>query len=132
MIKDHSDKKVTNSLIYNDDFITYTNNIKVSYDAYLDSEIKGLSSFKVKIKNFTDEFTRYTGNSTNIFSLINCRFIGKNIQVILKNIDKSLGNDLYNIGVCFIAMGCCLAVSIIFTIFLIIIINKSVEENKKE
>ena len=131
MMDDYDTNKDTDPL-YDTNFKDRTNEIEVSYDAYLNSEITGLRSFKNKIRNFTDEFTRYTGNSTNIFSLINCRFIGKNIQVILKNIDKSLGNDIYNIGVCFIAMGCCLAVSIIFTIFLIIIINKSVEENKKE
>ena len=74
----------------------------------------------------------YIGENSSVFSFINCKFIGNNILVILNNFKVCLGTDFYTVGICLLMAGCSMAISICFTILLIIIINTSVDQNKKE
>ena len=54
--------------------------------------------------------------------------MGKNIKVVLKFLEKCLGDNFYTVGVCLLLAGCSLAVAISFTILLIAIINDSVKK----
>ena len=51
---------------------------------------------------------------------------------MLKYLKEALGGDVYTIGICLILVGCSLALSISFTILLIIVINADIDNNKKK
>ena len=48
---------------------------------------------------------------------------------MLKYLEKSLGKDLYTVGVCLILVGCSLILSISSTILLDVIINLELKQN---
>ena len=102
-----------------------------SYNIFLDSEIIALGVFKEKIKDLTGIFEKYVGKNGKAVDFVNCKFLGTNLKVILKNLKDSLGSNLYAVGICLILSGCSIAISIVFTILLIVIINQSVDANKK-
>ncbi len=59
---------------------------------------------------------------------MNGKFIGRNLQIILKYLKHSLGGDLYTVGICLCIIGCSLILSISSTILLIVIINVELKE----
>jgi hypothetical protein len=112
-------------------FKKLTQDLFDSYNIFLDSEIIALGVFKGKIKDLTGIFEKYVGKSGKAVDFVNCKFLGTNLKVILKNLKDSLGSNLYAVGICLILSGCSIAISIVFTILLIVIINQSVDANKK-
>ena len=112
-------------------FKPLTNALNTKYDEFLNSELETLKIFNKTITDINSLFDDYVGENGSVFDFFNCKFIGNNILVILKNLKECLGTDFYTVGVCLIIAGCSMAISIIFTILLIVIINISVEENKK-
>ena len=113
-------------------FKPLTDALNTKYDAFLKSELKTLEIFKTTITDINSLFDDYVGENGSVFDFFNCKFIGNNILVILKNLKECLGTDFYTVGVCLIIAGCSMAISIIFTILLIVIINISVEQNKRD
>ena len=105
--------------------------LKEEYDTYLTSYINALDKFNSTIHRITGKLNEYTGGS-DAFSFANCNFIGTNLKIILKYLKEVFGGDIYTIGVCLILVGCSLALSISFTILLIVVINKSIDENKNK
>ena len=103
-----------------------------SYFAFLNQYIIALTKFNDTIDNITISIKKYTGDDAGVFSFINCNFIGKNLKVMLKFLKEALGGDVYTIGVCLILVGCSLALSISFTILLIVVINTDIDNNKKK
>ena len=102
------------------------------YDKYLDSYKGVLVEVKGVIKELTDIIKKYTGENGGVFSFVNCKFIGKNLKVILKYLGNALGTKVYTVGVCLFIVGCALALSISSTILLIVVINASIDKNKLE
>ena len=92
------------------------------YDEYINSQINNLRVLKSKISGLTDIIRDYTGDE-DFFSIVNCKFIGKNIRIILKSLEKSLGTNIYNIGITLTTTGLGMCLSISFTILLNIILN---------
>ena len=115
-----------------ENFKSLTEELKLKYDEFLNSEVAALNIFNNTIVDLTGIFEEYIGEGSGVFDFINCKFIGKNINVILSNLKNNLGGDIYKVGVCLLVAGSSMAISIIFTILLIVIINKSVDEAKKE
>ena len=113
-------------------FYKMTQGILSAYETFLTSELGILRLFKETIEELNSLFDEYVGENGSVLDFINCKFIGNNILVILNNIKNSLGGDFYTVGVCLLMAGCSMAISICFTILLIIIINISVDQNKKE
>ena len=125
--------------IANDEDVSYTENYKkltgvakTKYDDYLDAENGVLTTFSTKIRDLIGIFDDFIGPNGGIFDFVNCKFIGSNVKVILKNLRKGVGNSFYSIGICLVLAGCSLAVAISFTILLVIIINTSVDSNKNK
>jgi hypothetical protein len=104
--------------------------LKEKYREYLQSYINALNKFKSAINRITGQLNEYTGGA-GAFSFANCSFIGTNLKIILKYLKEVFGGDIYTIGVCLILVGCSLALSISSTILLIIIINISIDEDRK-
>ena len=116
-------------------FLESTEKIKGAYEAYLDENTGILSIFRIFRETITElngVFDEYVGDNGSILDFINCKFIGNNILVILNNIKNCLGGDFYTVGICLLMAGCSMAISICFTILLIIIINVSIDQNKKD
>lgn len=113
-------------------FYSGTEAIKSDFDGFLNTQITTLQTFRSNIKSLTGIFDDYIGENGGIFGFVNCKFIGSNIKVILKNLRKGVGNSFYSIGICFVLAGCSLALSISFTILLVVIINLSVDSAKNK
>jgi len=104
--------------------------LKDAYVTYLTAYVGALDKFNNTISKITNKLNEYTGGS-EMFSFINCSFVGTNLKIILKYLKEIFGGDIYTIGVCLILAGCSMALSISFTILLIVVINANVDENKK-
>ena len=113
----------------NNDYLKIINDLKDKYEIYLDAYIVALDNFNTTINKITSKLNDYTGDAS-LFSFAKCSFIGTNIKIILKYLKESLGGDIYTIGVCLILVGCSLALSISFTILLIVVINEDINKNK--
>ena len=92
------------------------------YTAFLRSQTDSLTVFNRTINDLTGIFNDLTGDY-NIYSILNCKFIGRNVKVILKYLDKALGTNFYTVGVCLLIAGISMCISISLTILLNIIIN---------
>lgn len=108
-------------------FRNVVNGLQSEYITYLSLYSNVLDFFITTIQRITSLILRYTG-SGNAFSFLNGKFIGRNIQIILKYLKHSLGGDLYTVGICLCIIGCSLILSISSTILLIVIINVELKE----
>ena len=70
-----------------------------------------------------------TRKKQSFFAFLNGKFIGTNLKIILKYLKHSLGGDFFTVGICLVAVGFSLIISISSTILLIVIINISLKEN---
>ena len=114
-----------------DSFKGKLKNLNDSYYDYMDSYIQMVDFLKDTIGGLIGQI-RNTVGSGSFFSFLNGKFIGTNIKIILKYLQYSLGEDIYNVGICLIIVGCSLILSISSTILLIVIINVVLEKNIKE
>ncbi len=97
--------------------------LEIAYTGFLRAETSALTIYRDSISSLTGIFNGILGEDGDIYSLLNCKFIGKNVKVILKYLDKSLGTNFYNLGICLLVAGLAMCFSISFTILLNIIIN---------
>ena len=104
------------------------NKLNKTYDEYMGSYLEMANFLKETIGGLIGQIRDTVGDG-NIFSFLNGKFIGTNIQIILKYLKYSLGQDLYNVGLCLIIVGCSLILSISSTILLIVIINVVLQKN---
>ena len=119
-------KKEITTTVENTKSIDYAlKTLNQKYEAYIDKQSEILQDFKSKIDNLVGIFTPFTGVNGGFFKLVNCKFIGTNIRIILKTLEKSLGTNIYNVGVTMIATGLAMCFSISFTILLNIILNQN-------
>jgi len=107
------------------------NDLERKYNAFLNSYVEALEFFDSKIKIITARLNEFNGEGGEMFSFVNCKFIGTNLKILLKYLHDALGVNFYTVGICLLLVGCSMALSICFTILLIVIINSSVDSNKK-
>jgi hypothetical protein len=98
-----------------------------AYDTFLQAEIDNLEIYRNAISSLTGIFNNLLGDG-NLFSLLNCLFIGRNVKIILKNLGKTLGTNFYSVGISLSIAGIAMLVSISFTILLNIIFNQKDEK----
>ena len=99
------------------------NNLNGAYKSFIEAENNNLNVYKTTIEKLTNIFEDVAGEG-KLLSILNCKFIGKNVRVMLRYLDKSLGKSFYNVGICLTVAGVAMFVSIAFTILLNIIINQ--------
>ena len=97
--------------------------LNTAYENFLRAETGSLDIYISTVEQLTSIFENIAGDDGNIYSILNCKFIGKNVRVLLKYLDKSLGKSFYNVGITLSVAGIGLLVSISFTILLNVIIN---------
>ena len=106
--------------------------LREKYSDLMKEEISILTIFNNTIRNLTSLFDDFIGtNGSSIFSFLNCKFIGNNLDIILKYLKEALGKNIYNVGVFLLVAGCSMVFSIIFTILEVIIINAAVDDKLK-
>ena len=98
------------------------------YTEFLLSETETLAIYQRTIGRLVNIFIDVVGEDKDISGIINCKFIGKNVKVILKFLEKALGSNIYTVGICLLVSGCAMCVSISFTILLNIILD-SISKN---
>ena len=110
--------------------ITY---LKNAYTTYLGIYVDILDFFARTINSITSIVSQYS-DPQYAFSFLNGKFIGINLQIVLKYLKHSLGGDFFTVGICLCVVGLSLILSISSTIILIVIINiglkEAIEQNK--
>ena len=99
---------------------------------FLEKEMLIIQEFITIIKEITDIVEEYSGKDEEMFTFINCKFIKSDMQVLIANLKKALGDTMYTVGIYLLVAAFSLAFAISFTILLTIIINKEVEKNREE
>jgi len=111
-------------------YINLLDYLKDLYQAFLNGYIDILVYVQGIIHRITDIIDEYIGEDGGFFDIVNCKFIGKNLKVLLKNLNSAIGGDVKTVGICLTVVGCSLALSISSTILFIVIINFSIDQNK--
>ena len=93
------------------------------YDQFIESQITNLRVFKTKINSLTHTINDFTGEEGGFFDIVDCKFIGNNIKIILNSLKNSLGGSIKTVGITLTATGLGMCFSISFTILLNIILN---------
>ena len=118
-----------NDVSHEDSVMKVINDLRDNYTQYLGKYVEVLDFFSNTIGNITSIVRQYSSpNST--FSFLNGKFIGINLQIVLKFLEHSLGGDFFTVGICLCVVGLSLILSISSTIILIVIINIGLKENK--
>jgi hypothetical protein len=98
------------------------------YNEYLNSYLEMLDFLKKTINNLIGELRDKVGNG-KLFDFLNGKFIGTNLNILLKYLKESLGDDFYKVGICLILIGFSLLLSISSTLILLSIINLGLKNN---
>ena len=97
--------------------------VRNSYINYLSNVNSVLSGYSSQFRPLTEIYNGFVG-SGSIMGFINCAFMGKNFKVML-NYLKNVGKQLKTLGIILLSTGIAMAISISFTIVLVIIFNSN-------
>ena len=81
------------------------------------------------INEITESLNKNMGESGSIWNLLNCKFMGKDLNILLRNLDTGLGDKFLKMGTEISTLAVLQAAGIIFTI---ITLNIEVDEKKKK
>ena len=105
--------------------------VNAAYRTYLTDAKTALDGYTLKFTPLTALYDNFVGNGS-IMGFINCAFLGKNVKVMLKYLDDSVGNQFKSLGITVLANGVAMAFSICFIILLVIIVNSTVKLREME
>ena len=107
--------------------------LKGKYEVYLNKYMDVLEFFDDVIDQITSALEEAIGSNGqhDTFSFLDGKFIRNDLKILLKYLQYSLGKDIYTVGLCLVIVGFSLILSVSSTILLLVIINKSLESNKK-
>jgi hypothetical protein len=90
-----------------------------------------LNSASIIITRLTTLLSDYIGEEGSIYSLINCAFIGKDFNFLMKQLHDSLGNNVYNFATVMITMTCFLTLALYASVLFSVARKKSQESSEK-
>ena len=107
--------------------------LKGKYEVYLNKYMDVLEFFDDVIDQITRALEEAIGSNGqhDTFSFLDGKFIRNDLKILLKYLQYSLGEDIYTVGLCLVIVGFSLILSVSSTILLLVIINISLESNKK-
>ena len=107
--------------------------LKGKYEVYLNKYMDVLEFFDDVIDQITSALEEAIGSNGqhDTFSFLDGKFIRNDLKILLKYLQYSLGKDIYTVGLCLVIVGFSLILSVSSTILLLVIINISLENNKK-
>ena len=83
-------------------------------------------------KNITfilnDVFNQYVSNDNNILDILNCRFLQRDKNIILSELDSKFTSNVTKMSTDILTIACAMALG---TFFLLIVINRYVDDKKK-
>ena len=113
---------------------TLTDKVEIVEEAYNDviqTELDALNIYNKTIFDITSVFNELNNGGDSLFSFLNCKFIGNNALIILKNLEDAFSGNVMRIGLTFVFASFGMLFSIIFTILEIIILNVSLYLQKR-
>ena len=114
----------------NDNYIAkIIDDLQNRYKYYIGQEEDILKFYINTTRNLTGIFDDYIGNETSPFSFLNCKFIEKNIFILLHYLDQALGNHIHVVGIYLLLAGCSMIFAISGTIIELIIIDDGRGDN---
>ena len=107
--------------------------LKGKYEVYLNKYMDVLEFFDDVIDQITSALEEAIGSNGqhDTFSFLDGKFIRNDLKILLKYLQYSLGEDIYTVGLCLVIVGFSFILSVSSTILLLVIINISLESNKK-
>jgi hypothetical protein len=103
-------------------------NVNVAYEDVLKELDKALAIANEVIDPLYDVLNSYLGEDSSIYDILNCKFIGNNIKVLLKEMNSGFGKNFYTFGLIMGVSSILMIIGIYSTILTISIGNT----NKKE
>ena len=103
-------------------------NVNVAYEDVLKELDKALGIANEVIDPLYDVLNSYLGEDSSIYDILNCKFIGNNIKVLLKEMNSGFGKNFYTFGLIMGVSSILMIIGIYSTILTISIGNT----NKKE
>ena len=83
------------------------------------------------ITRFTSVLSDYVGDGGSIYSLINCKFIDKDFKFLMKQLNSSIGKNVYNFASVMITMTCFLTLALYASVLYSVATKKVQEESNK-
>jgi hypothetical protein len=108
---------------------THQNSIKHNMDNVYVYVNKVVETALIIISEITDSLNKYMGESGSIWNLLNCKFMGIDLNILLRNLDTGLGDKFLKMGTEISTLAVLQAAGIIFTI---ISLNIEVDDKKKK
>jgi len=111
-----------------------TARVEYTFNDVIQKEKETLDLYNKTIYDVTSVFNEINSGTGSLFSFLNCKFIGNNVLIILKNLDKAFGGSVQNIALTFMVASFGMFLSIVFTILEIVILNVSLylQRRRKE
>ena len=108
--------------------IEINNEYKIKLDNI--SSIAELSLDNAKNITFilNDVFNQYVSNDNNILDILNCRFLKRDKNIILSELDSKFTSNVTKMSTDILTIACAMALG---TFFLLIVINRYVDDKKK-
>ena len=100
--------------------------VKNNYRTFLNNAKYALDQYTNKMGILFSNYDNFVGNGS-ILGFLNCTFLGKNIKVMLNYLDDSYGKQFKQVGFTLLATGFEMALSISFTILLVVIFNSTID-----
>ena len=99
-----------------DNFRTNQENFNNEMKAIYTNLDKAINSSLAIISAITDKLNENVGEDGQLWGMINCKFMGEGVKVLLKNLHDGLGKRFINLGNTLVAMAFLEAFAIVFTL----------------
>ena len=105
--------------------------VETAYNEVIDAELDVLEIYNKTVYDIIAIFNKLNKGGDSLFSFLNCKFIGNNVLIILKNLEESFAGNVMRIGLTLVFASFGMFFSIVFTILEIVILNVSLYLQKR-
>ena len=119
--------KINDFFNQDNNMFTAQDNIKDNMDGVYINLNKVIDSALLIINEITNSLNQYVGESGSVWNLLNCTFMGKDLNILLRNLDTGLGDKFLKMGTEITTLAILQAIGIVLTL---ITLNANSEDNK--
>ena len=128
---------ITDYIDYGEALTTLTEKLAIveeTYNDVIETELEVLDIYNKTIYELISVFNELNNGGDSFFSFLNCKFIGNNVLIILKNLQGAFAGSVQTIGLTLVFASFGMFFSIFFTILEIVILNVSLylQRRRKE
>ncbi len=105
--------------------------LNTAYRGVITATLNTLEEVSGIITRFTSVLSDYVGEGGSIYSLINCKFIDKDFKFLMKQLNRSIGKNVYNFASVMITMTCFLTLALYASVLYSVASKKEQEESNK-